>query len=262
MQFVERHPIPAIPPTDASPPHQTPSLQLNAICAAAPDSDDFPSALSPTFLRHCHRPALLETAMAPTRSLPVLPEDMLIEVAARVAASSSSPMADLHCLCGACALVRDRVCGASLVHRSLNLSRVLMRSEDAGTREQLIANTYAAGNLVAHFIQGMRVFFGQHGRALHAPLDNLDQAASGGHKPTALMLTMILWRANNGVEVNFCAKQLLAEVADDDPAIAAFQVLWMFVWPPNNQQPGPMPGPLPRIHVHQCASPRWGWVQG
>jgi hypothetical protein len=78
------------------------------------------------------------------------------------------------------------------------------------------------GNLEARFIQGMRVFFGQHDGALHAPLDDLDQAASGGHKPAAFMLAMILWRANSGVEVNFRAKQLLAEVKDDDPAIAAF----------------------------------------
>ena len=121
----------------------------------------------------------------------------------------------------------------------------------------------------------MRVFFGQHSRALHAPLDDLDQAASGGHKPAVFMLAMILWRANNGAEVDFRAKQLLAEVADGDPTIAAFsdcwvlrprlhtfQALWMFVWPPNNQQPGPVPGPLPRTHVHQCASPLWGLVPG
>ena len=97
--------------------------------------------------------------MAPTSSLPVLPEEMLIEVAARVAASLSSPMSDLRHLRGAWTLVRDRVYGAALVRRSLNLSRALMQSEDAGTRERLIANTYAVGNLEARFIQGMRVFF-------------------------------------------------------------------------------------------------------
>ena len=69
--------------------------------------------------------SLPESAMVPTSSLPVLPEEMLVEVAARVAASSSSPMADLHRLLGACTLVRDRVCGAALVRRSLNLFRVL-----------------------------------------------------------------------------------------------------------------------------------------
>ena len=112
--------------------------------------------------------------MAPTSSLPVLPEEMLVEVAARVAQSSSSPMADLRRLRGACALMQDRVCGAPLVRRSLNLSLVPMQSEDAGTRERLIMNTYAAGNLEAIFIQGMRVFFGQHGGALHASLEDLD----------------------------------------------------------------------------------------
>ena len=92
--------------------------------------------------------------MAPTSSLPVLLEEMLIEVAARVAASLSSPMADLRRLQGACTLIRDRVCGVPLVRRSLNLSRALRQSEDVETRERLIANTYAAGNLEAIFIKG------------------------------------------------------------------------------------------------------------
>jgi len=99
---------------------------------------------------------------------------MLVEVAARVAASSSSPMADLCRLCGTCALVRDKVCSVALVRRSLNLSRALQQTDDVETHERLIANTYAAGNLEARFIQGMRVFFRQHGGALHAPLDDLE----------------------------------------------------------------------------------------
>ena len=48
--------------------------------------------------------------------------------------------------------MQDRVCGAALVRRSLNLSRALQQTDDAETRERLIANTYAAGNLEAHFI--------------------------------------------------------------------------------------------------------------
>ena len=154
--------------------------------------------------------------MAPTSSLLVLPEEMLVEVAARIAASSSSPMADLRRLRGTCALVRDMVCGAALVRRSLNLSRALQQTDDAETHERLIANTYAAGNLEARFIQGMRVFFRQHGGALHAPLDDLDHAACDGHKPAAYMLAMVLWRANSGAEADLRAKQLLAEVADCD----------------------------------------------
>ena len=90
--------------------------------------------------------------MAPTSSLPVLPEEMLVEVTARFAASSCSPMADLRRLRGACTLMRDRVCGAPLVRRSLNLSRALRQSEDAETRKRLIVNTWAAGNLEAIFI--------------------------------------------------------------------------------------------------------------
>jgi hypothetical protein len=147
------------------------------------------------------------------------------------------------------------------VRCSLNLSRTLRQSEDAETRERLIANTYAAGNLEAIFINGMRVFFGHHGGALQAPLDNLDQAACGGHKPAAYMLA----------EADLRAKQLLAEVAEDDPALVvcsdcwvsgprvhAFAMLWRFVWPPNSPQPTPVPGPVPHDNDHQCAShPGW-----
>ena len=132
--------------------------------------------------------------------------------------------------------MRDKVC------RSLNLFRALYQSEDAGTRERLIANTYAAGNLEAIFINGMRVFFRHHGGALQVPLDDLNQASRGGHKPAAYMLAMVLWRANSGAEADLQAKQLLAEVADDDPALVvysdcwvsgprvhAFEILWRFV---------------------------------
>jgi len=63
--------------------------------------------------------------MVHARSLTDLPEEMLIHVAARVAASSENPMDDLRHLRGACSLMRDKVCGVALVHRSLNLRLVL-----------------------------------------------------------------------------------------------------------------------------------------
>ena len=59
--------------------------------------------------------------MAPARSLADLPEEMLIHIAARVVASSENPMDDLRHLQGACSLMRDKVCGAALVRRSLIL---------------------------------------------------------------------------------------------------------------------------------------------
>ena len=96
--------------------------------------------------------------MAPARSLDEIPEEMLLHIDAHVAASSDYPMADLRSLRGACSLMRDKVCGAALVRRSINMRLVLQQSVDAETRERLIANTYTAGNLEAHFILGMRVF--------------------------------------------------------------------------------------------------------
>src|SRR6185437_3472611 len=97
---------------------------------------------------------------------------------------------------GACSHMRDKVCGAALVHRSLNLRFVLQQSVDAAISEELIVNTHGAGNLEALFIMGMRVVFRQHGGALDASLDNLDRAARRGHKPVAFLLAMPLWRAN------------------------------------------------------------------
>ena len=97
--------------------------------------------------------------MAPARSLAVIPEEMLIHVAARVAASSENPMDDLRHLQGACSLMRDKVCGTTLVHRSFDLRLVLQQSADAAISERLIVNTHGAGNLEALFIMGMRFVF-------------------------------------------------------------------------------------------------------
>jgi hypothetical protein len=134
--------------------------------------------------------------MVPARSLADLPEEMLIHVAARVAASSENPMDDLSHLRGACSLMRDKVCGAALVRCSLNLRLVLQQLADMAISERLIRNTHGAGNLEALFIMCMRFVFRQHGGALDALLDDLDRAARQGHKPAAFLLAMLLWRAN------------------------------------------------------------------
>ena len=97
--------------------------------------------------------------MAPARSLADLPEEMLIHVAAHVAASSGYPMADLRRLRGACSLMRDKVCGAALVRRNLILRRALQQPADAAISERLIVNTHGTGNLEVLFVMGMRVVF-------------------------------------------------------------------------------------------------------
>ena len=97
--------------------------------------------------------------MAPARSLTDLPEEMLIHIAACVTASFDYPMADLRSLRGACSLMRNKVCGAGLVCRSLNLSLKLHQSVDEASSERLIVNTHGAGNPEALFIMGMRAVF-------------------------------------------------------------------------------------------------------
>ena len=84
---------------------------------------------------------------------------MLIHVAACVAASSENPMDDLRHLRGACSLMRDKVCGAALVHHSLNLRLVLQQLANMTISERLIVNTHNAGNLEALFMMGTRVVF-------------------------------------------------------------------------------------------------------
>ena len=97
--------------------------------------------------------------MVPARSLADLPEEMLIHIAASVAASSNYPMADLRSLRGTFSLMRDKVCGAGLVRRSLNLSLGLHQSVDEAINERLIVNTHGAGNPEALFITSMRAIF-------------------------------------------------------------------------------------------------------
>jgi len=105
-------------------------------------------------------------------------------------------------------------------------------------------NTHGAGNLEALFIMGMRVVFRQHGGALDVSLDDLNRAARRGHKPAAFLLVMLLWRANRATEPDLQAKKLLAEAAEDDPALAimndhgvgllhghVLDTLWRYVWP-------------------------------
>ena len=66
--------------------------------------------------------------------------------------------------------MRDRVCGATLVRRSLNPRLALRQSDDTEIQERLISNTYGAGNLEVLYIKGMRDVFGHpHLGALGAP---------------------------------------------------------------------------------------------
>ena len=55
--------------------------------------------------------------------------------------------------------MRDKVCGAGLVRRSLNLSLGLHQSVDEAINERLIVNTHSAGNPEALFITSMRAIF-------------------------------------------------------------------------------------------------------
>ena len=78
---------------------------------------------------------------------------------------------------------------------------------------------------------------------------------------------MLLWLANCGAEYDLRAKELLAEAADDDPALPVlnnrglslpqehvFHTLWRYVWPFWRAAPR-VPPPAPRADVHHCAYP-------
>ena len=89
----------------------------------------------------------------------------------------------------------------------------------------------------------------------------------------AFLLVVLLWRANRGAEYDLRAKELLAEAADDDPALAVlndrglslpqehvFHTLWRYVWPIWHAA-SHVPLPTPLADVHHCVAPyrQEGW---
>ena len=92
------------------------------------------------------------------------------------------------------------------------------------------------------------------------------------------MLAMLLWQANRGAEDDLRAKELLAEAANDDKALAVlnnhgvslphehvFHTLWRYMWPIWHAA-ARVPPPVPRADIHHCASPYrqvgWGVKEG
>jgi len=113
------------------------------------------------------------------------------------------------------------------------------------------------------------VFFQQHSGALHAPLDELDQAARRGHKPEASSLCscgdqIVVLRLTSRPRSSWPWWQIATHASTAmttvRPRVHAFDTLSMYVWPTNFQPPAPMPGSVPRAY-HKCLG-LWGWLSG
>jgi hypothetical protein len=90
-----------------------------------------------------------------------LPQDLCIEIVARVDATSKRPLPDLRSLCGTCSTMR-RVCGHSDVGRRLSIKGI--RDEiscvwDPTAYKAFFAMMTSLGNLEACFISRIKAVF-------------------------------------------------------------------------------------------------------
>ena len=89
----------------------------------------------------------------------------------------------------------------------------------------------------------------------------------GGPQGSSVHARYALRRANRGAEYDLRAKELLAEAANDDKALAVlnnhgvslphehvFHMLWTYMWPIWHAA-ARVPPPVPRADIHHCVSP-------
>jgi hypothetical protein len=122
-------------------------------------------------------------------SLLDLPQDLRIEIAARVGATSERPLADLRSLCGTC-WTMHRVCGHDDVGRCLSIKGI--RDEiswvwDATAYKAFLAMLTSLRNPKACFLSGIKAFFIEN-----SGYNDLQRAAEGGHYAVAYLYTILL----------------------------------------------------------------------
>jgi hypothetical protein len=103
------------------------------------------------------------TRHQPSSLLLGLPQDLHIEIAARVDATSERPLDDLRSLCGTCLIMR-RVCGHGNVDVDQRLSIEGIRDEiswvwNPTAYKAFLAMLSGLGNLEACFLSGIKAFF-------------------------------------------------------------------------------------------------------
>ncbi|KAG2561494.1 hypothetical protein PVAP13_8KG163600 [Panicum virgatum] len=156
-----------------------------------------------------------------------LPFDVLVQIAGNITTTSWSPMEDLRTLQGTCRFMR-RLCRNPKVGRRTNLGRVPRSnnrwSPDGIAYQALLHRLTNIGNPQACFIIGMRAIF--PGPVFTAPgpvLDeNLQRAATGGHKAAAYVATILPYMANGGADIDATARQYMRQAAmGEEDSVAA-----------------------------------------
>jgi hypothetical protein len=150
------------------------------------------------------------TQHQPSSPLLGLPQDLRIEIAARIGATSERPLADLRILRGTCSTMR-RVCGHGDVGWRLSIE---------GTRDEIswvwnptaykafLAMLSGLRNSEACFLSGIKAFFIEH-----MGYNNLWRATEGGHDAAAYLYAILLYRDNGGPAADDTAKGYMRRVA-------------------------------------------------
>jgi TPR repeat protein len=150
------------------------------------------------------------TRHQPSSLLLGLPQDLRIEIAARLGATSEQPLVDLRSLRGTCSTMR-RVCSHGDVSRRFSIEGI--RDEISWVWNPIAYKEFLAmlsnlGNPEACFLSGIKAFFIEH-----RGYNNLWRAAEGGHDAAAYLYAILLYRDNGGAAADDTAKGNMRRVA-------------------------------------------------
>jgi hypothetical protein len=145
-------------------------------------------------------------------SLLGFPQDLCIEIAARVGATSEWLLAELHSLLGTCSTMR-RVCGHGNVGRRLSIEGIRHEISwvwNPTTYKAFLAMRIDLGHPEACFLSGIEAFF-----IKHRGYNDLWHAAEGGHDAADYLYAILLYRDNGDAAADDTAKGYMRRVAGE-----------------------------------------------
>jgi hypothetical protein len=150
------------------------------------------------------------TRHQPSSLLLGLPQDLRIEIAARVGATSERLLADLRSLSGTCSTM-PRVCGHGDVGRRLSIEGI--RDEmswvwNPTAYKAFLAMLSSLRNPEACFLSRIKAFFIEH-----RGYNDLRCATKGGPDATAYLYAILLYRDNGCAAADDTAKGYMRRVA-------------------------------------------------
>jgi hypothetical protein len=138
---------------------------------------------------------------------------LAIEIADHLAATSKWPMDDLCSLRATCSFMR-RICGDPAIGRRVATDRCRcgVRSwNDLDNYYVLLASLTQLGNLEACFLTGVPMVFTDNQRPRPC-LDDLSRTTDGGHNVVAYLVTILLYRRNDGAGDDDTARRYIRRV--------------------------------------------------